>query len=329
MADEESRWTPPSLAQSGAAGEWVASRYADATLILSDGRFGVPEAGPPGEVGTISWLRASVSRFANGAEHDRRRACTVAELAGLEPDGLRRAAHRRARAVIASATTPGGRLDVMARLARAVPMTVLAAGLGIEPAEAAAHAVTDVAAAYLGAAPAAVAQAADAATAWLVDRLNPGSPDVIVARIGLMAQGCEATAGLIGIALHLLQDTPEASAWPAGEVLGEVVRHRPVVRASRRVATAPVSADGAEIAAGDVVICDVEAANRDPAGKHLPVLTFGYGVRPCPGQPQALALAAGVVDAVRESCSFLPGQPVEYQPSSPLRIPVKLEVVRR
>ncbi|HEY2578302.1 MAG TPA: hypothetical protein VGI74_18515 [Streptosporangiaceae bacterium] len=64
MADKDPGWTPPPpLARSGAAGDWVASRHADAVMILSDATFEVPEAGPPGEVGTISWLRASVSRL--------------------------------------------------------------------------------------------------------------------------------------------------------------------------------------------------------------------------------------------------------------------------
>jgi hypothetical protein len=51
---------PPAFARSDTSGEWIASRYDDARAILADDRFGVPEAGPPGPVGTVSWLRASV-----------------------------------------------------------------------------------------------------------------------------------------------------------------------------------------------------------------------------------------------------------------------------
>ena len=38
-------------------------------------------------------------------------------------------------------------------------------------------------------------------------------------------------------------------------------------------------------------------------------------------------LAAGVVDAVRQRCAFLPGGRVDYEPSAALRIPIRLEVV--
>jgi cytochrome P450 len=154
-----------------------------------------------------------------------------------------------------------------------------------------------------------------------------------------MVQACDATAGLIGTALHILQDSPPASAgWPTGAVLGEVLRHSPPVRQSRRVARELADLGACEILAGDAVICSVADGNRDPAvfdrpdlfdpaRSGPPSLTFGYGVRPCPGQPQAMKLAAGVVDAVRERCSFLPGEPVDYLPSSPLRIPARLVVV--
>jgi cytochrome P450 len=88
------------------------------------------------------------------------------------------------------------------------------------------------------------------------------------------------------------------------------------------------------------VVCDIDAANRDPAIFEQPdrfdpartqhaSLTFGYGYRPCPGQPHALMLAAGVVDAVRQSCTFVPGTAVVYEPSAPLRIPSRLDVVLR
>lgn len=60
--------------------------------------------------------------------------------------------------------------------------------------------------------------------------------------------------------------------------------------------------------AGEVVELDLVAANRDPAvfpdperfdtGRGAsPYLTFGHGVRPCPGS-DAFAIAAGVVETV-------------------------------
>ena len=129
-----------------------------------------------------------------------------------------------------------------------------------------------------------------------------------------MVQGCDATAGLIGLALRLLQDTQQACAdWPTGAVLDQVLWLTPVVRASRRTARVPVRVNGsARVGAGDTVVCDIEAAHRDPAAPGCCAsggavgprgLAFGSGLRPCPGRAQALALAAGVVDAVREGCS--------------------------
>ncbi|HEX4060097.1 MAG TPA: cytochrome P450 [Streptosporangiaceae bacterium] len=339
--------SPPALTGSGTAGEWIARRYADVQAILADDRFEVPAAGPPGPVGTITWLRASVSRFANGPEHQRRRARAVAELTPLRPAELSRAACEQAAAALRQTARPGERVDVMALLARRTPMAVLAGALGAARAPDAADAAIRVAAGYFPGADPATERLADQATAQLIVLLGLGDADhaasaqpsaalgVIVARIALMVQACDATAGLIGTALHFLQDaTDPASGWPTAAVLDEVLRHRPVLRASRRVARAPVGLGGHQVEPGDVVVCDVETANVDAAGAGPgqpppPSLTFGYGVRPCPGQPQALALAAGVIEAVRDTCTFHPGQPIDYAPNTPLRIPQRLEVTLR
>src|SRR3954468_4488796 len=50
--------------------------------------YPVPAPGPPGPFGTITWLRATVSRFANGETHARRRALVVSLLAELDPARL-------------------------------------------------------------------------------------------------------------------------------------------------------------------------------------------------------------------------------------------------
>ncbi len=339
MIADDTVQVPPAMARSG-PGEWVACRYADVRAILADSRFEVAEADPAGPVGTIAWLRASVSRFVNGAEHRERRARAVTELRPLEPAELRRAARRRGGAAMNAAARPGGRLDVMALLARRVPMAAMAAGLGIACPEDAAEAAIMVAAGYFPGSDPQAEQTAGPATARLVNMLSPAGRDVIAARIALMVQGCDATAGLIGTALHRLQETQQGCAdWPTPAVLDQALRLSPVLRASRRIARVPVSVNGARVGAGDTVVCNVEAANRDPAASGQPddpdlpdharpSLTFGYGVRPCPGEPQAVALATGVIEAVREACTFLPGQRIEYE-QSPLRIPRRLEVVLR
>jgi cytochrome P450 len=229
----------------------------------------------------------------------------------------------------------------MARLARPVPMESMAACLGAADPGTAAEAVIAVAAGYFPGSPIETQLASDRATAQLVGLLEPADLDVIVARIALMVQGCDATAALIGITLHVLGSAPQSATdprWSTERVVAEVLRHSPPLRASRRVAREPVTFADQRVAAGDTVVCDIDAANRDPAEfdqpslfdparRGLPSLTFGYGLRPCPGQAQALMLAAGVVDAVRQRCTFLPDDPFEYEPSMVLRIPERLDVV--
>jgi cytochrome P450 len=323
-------------------GEWVASRDADIRAVLSDPGFRVPEAGPPGPAGTVSWLRASVSRFANGPEHQRRRDLLVAELRQIDPGALRRAAHDLAAARIAGSGGPGTLVDVMSLLARRVPLAALAASLGIADAQQAAEAVISVAAGYFPGATTDQEQRADTATAWLAGEIGTAVPqDVTIARITLLVQGCEATASLIGSALHALQDAPAGSpAWTTDMVLAETLRCSPPAPAARRIAYDAVVAGDSRVRAGDTVLCDITAGNRDPAVFDEPdrfdpgrraaqTLSFGHGIRPCPGPGQALALAAGVVDAVRERCTLRAGAPVPYAQSGVARIPQRLEVIVR
>jgi hypothetical protein len=90
---------------------------------------------------------------------------------------------------------------IRAVLARRVPVAALAAGLGLADPIGAAEAVPAVAAAYFPGAGAEAERRADAATAWLAGALRevpgpPAGPELIAARIALMVQACEATAGL-------------------------------------------------------------------------------------------------------------------------------------
>jgi cytochrome P450 len=327
----------PPLASSG-AGEWTARRDADIRAVLADPRFTVPAPGPGGPPGTVSWLRASVSRFANGAAHRGRRALVEAELGRLDPGALRATAHELALGQLAGCGRPGDRADVMSLLARRVPVAVLAARLGLADPLRAAAAVTAIAASYFPGSDVRREQQADAETGWLVTALRPASPDLTVARIAIMVQACDATAGLIGTALHLLQDHDDGPAgqyWPTGALLAETLRRRPPASKIRRVASASADVGGQHVRAGDRLVCDIEAAGRDPrtvpggTGQAAPAgLAFGAGLRPCPGPDQALALAAGVIDAVRERCALQPGTPVTYE-AAPIRVPERLEVALR
>jgi cytochrome P450 len=349
-ADPQAGAAPPPAAPPAAAGftrsaagsEWIASGYAEVQAILADGRFEVAAVADAGAApGTIAWLRASASRFANGDEHQRRRALAITELGRLDPRALRADAHQRALAALAAAGSPGDRIDVMSLLARPVPMAALAAGLQAADPAAAAVAAMAAAAAYFGGADEATTLASDAGTTQLLELLGPAATDVLVARITLLVQACDGTAGLIGEALRVLQDAPGTGAsWPTDGVLTEVLRYSPPVRLSRRVARTAVQFRGCPVQAGDVVVGDLDAANADPAvfeqpgrfdpGRPGPAsLTFGYGLRPCPAPQQALALAAGVVDAVRETSAFRPGQPIDHEPPAALRIPRRLDVTLR
>jgi cytochrome P450 len=261
------------------------SEAAQVEAVLAGDAFAVPEA-PPGEVG-MAWLRASVCRFANGSGHARRRGLAAAELAALDPAGLRRAAGARTEAALAAAA--GATVDLMP-LARRVPVAVLAAGLGAP--EGVADDVAAVAAVYAPGSPANAA--ADAAVERLAGALGRDEPGA--ARIALLVQARDATAALIGnsVAAALHDGDPPG----VDELLAETVRCDPPVRTTRRVCIAPADVAGTPVRPGDVIVLELGAAG----------LTFGAGPRPCPGREQALALAAGVVAPVLRRCRLAPGE---------------------
>ncbi|MFI7220799.1 cytochrome P450 [Micromonospora maritima] len=344
---------PPTRGDDG----WVVTRHADVTAALTDPRCVVPPAGPPGPTGTLAWLRATVSRFSPPEHHRGRRAIAVAALDALDPRDLSVAAARRTDEILDRSASPvppqlrrapastgcvkqgpflAPRVEVMGEVARCVPLEVLGERLGLADPAAAAPAVTAVAAAYHpGAAPAALARA-DRAVAALVAMSPPAPPEVTANRIGLLVQAADATAGLIGAAVRHGLAAPAALATAA--LLAEVLRLDPPVRATRRIATVALDLGGRTIRAGEPLLLRFDAANRDPAVRPEPdrfvvdrpgaALTFGAGVRGCPGSGHALALAAGVVDVLRRRCAPV-DTPVRYDPHPTLRVPTRLEVTLR
>ncbi|WP_238015910.1 cytochrome P450 [Dactylosporangium sp. AC04546] len=246
--------------------------------VLTDPAFRVPPV-PPGSSG-LAWLRATVSRFADGPAHTRRRALVEELLAAVDPASL-------------AAAPP------------AHPVATLAAALGLPSAPTLVEDVRLVAASYQppspeqtsvdlpsvggpGArvdrptskpeqtsvgGPGAMADrptsepAADAAVERLVAMLGGTRDERTAAHLCLLVQACAATETLI--------DRARTSG------VDEVLRDDPPVPATRRQATADTTVGGMAIAAGEVVRVSLAA---DP---------FGAGPRVCPGRAHALALAEG------------------------------------
>ncbi|TNH25247.1 cytochrome P450 [Micromonospora orduensis] len=314
---------------------WRVTRYADVRAVLTGPAFVVPavDAGPPG---TLAWLRATVSRFSPPHRHAERRAIGVSALATVDPDEL---LHEAAGLTAAALDRADGRVDVMAELARPVPLRVLATRLGLADPVAAGTAVAVVAAAYHPGVDPALLRRADGAVAALL-ALSPPSPAQVRANlIGLLVQACDATAGLIGAAAHHLLTPPALRATArvgSADLLAEVLRLDPPVRATRRVTTAAVRLGGRDLPPGSPVLLRFDAANRDPEvfaepGSFRPgrsgagPLTFGAGERGCPGDRHALSLAVGVFDVLRERCRRAPTD-LRHEPHPTLRVPTNLEV---
>ncbi|MDG4781540.1 cytochrome P450 [Micromonospora sp. WMMD961] len=314
---------------------WWVTRHADVRAALTCPAFQMP-AVDTGSPGTLAWLRGTVSRFSPPRHHAQRRAIVVTALTPLDPDDLR---HDAARLTVTVLDRAGDRLDVMRELARPVPLRALADRLGFADPAAAGTAVAVVATAYHPGVDPALTTRADRAVATLLALAPDGPPEAQANLIGLLVQACDATAGLIGAAAHHLRP-PVAPRTPVSaetaDLLAEVLRLDPPVRATRRVTTTGVRLGGRDLPAGSPVLLRFDAANRDPRAFPEPhafrpgrpgasLLTFGTGERGCPGDRHALALAAGVLDVLWERCRRTPA-PLRHEPHPTLRVPTNLEV---
>jgi hypothetical protein len=214
---------------------------AEILAVLHDPRFAVPS--PAGGATALGWLREHVARFSDGADHERRRALAVAALEHIDPQALR----ERARAL----ATP----ENAGRLAVQVLAEALAASGAV------ADHVATIAEGYFPGTDAGAG--GDDAVAALVQAFGGTADEATAARIGLLVQACDATAGLIATALN-----------HSGE---------PPVRVLRRVAIK----DARGIAQGSTVEMDART------------VPFGAGPHACPGRSHALAIADGAVEALR------------------------------
>ncbi|WP_207400622.1 hypothetical protein [Actinomadura roseirufa] len=273
----------------------------------------VPDAGPPPG---IAWLRASVSRFSNGPDHLRRRALGTGALAKVVPATLHRDAFEQTTAVLSEAGEQP--IDLIARVARPVPVLVLARALGIETDAAT---VAEVAHAYHPHVEATAA--ADLAVSDLVAACGGTADETTAARICLLVQACDATTGLVGNAL-----AAELTGYPdlgVNALLDRTLRAEPPILSTRRVARTRTRVAGTEIPAGTVVRLDL-TQGENPDGDDL---AFGAGPRSCPGRDHALAIATGILEATRGCHLADPDRPIAYEQAANLRVPAALIVKTR
>ncbi|WP_433019568.1 hypothetical protein [Kribbella sp. CA-294648] len=136
--------------------------------MLTDPKYQVPS--PPHAASGVAWLRASVARFSNGSEHQRRRALAVADLAAVDPESLRALALRRGTG----------------------PVEVLAEALGMP-----ATVAEDIAVIAKSYQPhTTITPAADEAVDRMV-RILGAYDETTANRIALLVQACDATAALV------------------------------------------------------------------------------------------------------------------------------------
>jgi cytochrome P450 len=118
---------------------------------------------------------------------------------------------------------------------------------------------------------------------------------------GLLTGGHETTANMLALGVLALLERPElADGLRSGTVgpepfVEELLRHLTVVQvAFPRFARSATTVNGETVQAGDMVICSLSGANRDPvfgdapdridpARRPVPHLAFGYGVHRCLG----------------------------------------------
>ncbi len=160
----------------------------------------------------------------------------------------------------------------------------------------------------------------------------------------LLVAGNETTTNLIGGGLHSLLANPEALAALRGrpeampDAVEEMLRYDSPVQGLVRFARNDVEIGGKQISAGDIVICMLGAANRDPAQFPDPErfdidrpdirhLSFGYGIHYCVGAPLARAEADIALRAVLERWPTVePGGEAEMGGTFLIRGPQSLPV---
>ncbi|MFE6966050.1 hypothetical protein ACFVAJ_13105 [Agromyces sp. NPDC057679] len=260
---------------------------ADVARLLHDPAWLVPEAEPGATA--FARLRSEASRFVNGPVHDERRSSIESRLAGLDPARLARDAGARARAARAEGRDA-------AEIARRIPVLALAAALDSDGASAPEDAATVAAPYAVGIVDDADAADVDTAAERLLGAVPAGRRAALDAQ--LLVQAHAATGGLIAAVLRRAAESPDT---PTAQLIDDVLRHAPPVVATRRVAPPDGREAPGDDAADRLVELRLDGPDREATEASPPrVLAFGAGPRRCPASQHAVAIAAAVVDALRE-----------------------------
>jgi unspecific monooxygenase len=166
------------------------------------------------------------------------------------------------------------------------PLALLGGLLGVSPEEspAIARQVRQLVAGWAAGADTVTLQHADAAARSLLERFDGDAN-----RIGLFTQTCDATAGLLGIALTVWQRNAAAALDADG--LAAIAQHDPPVQNTRRFVAEPVTLCGQALRPGNTVLVLLASANHDVAAQH----GWGRGRHACPGERLSQAIAARVL----------------------------------
>lgn len=149
----------------------------------------------------------------------------------------------------------------------------------------------------------------DVTTRLMLSRFDDGrrltEPEVVSVLRNWTGGDLSSLALCAGVILHWLATHPEQQATLAGAsdagldaAIDEILRIDDPFVSNRRIATRATMVDGCPVRAGDVVVLDWRAANRDPAVFAGPDdfrpqqnaaanLVYGTGPHVCPGRPLA------------------------------------------
>jgi len=312
-------------------GAWLLTRHADIEAVLRDPRYSAQRTGgwlndleaERGELTRFQRLFSRALLFLDAPEHGRVRGLMQA---AFRPEAVARLRPRieQIADTLLDAIDPAEPFDVIAQLARPLPVRVIALLLGIDPSESAElMRWSDDLAAFIGAPQPTqtLALRAQASVLALTDyfqqhlhRSHDAHPDALMTVLRqarergalkddaeLLAQcamllfaGHETTRNLLGNGLYALLTHPEQ--WQcllddpdrASGAVRELLRYdSPVQYSGRRVATA-LTLHGQHLARGDLVLLLIGSANRDPA-RHARPEQLDI-LRPDPG---ALAFGSG------------------------------------